>query len=140
MKLFNGFNEGENFVYIFENGKGVKIPSTAYVTKAPRRKLVGSYSDASPIVAAFAENEKDPFDILLVNDAGRAAIIKSSLIPVKATRTSGGVQLFNLKKDQKLTFASADIDSMLENSKGLKKLKIPATGSPLSDSDAQKFN
>lgn len=140
MKLFTGFSEGENFVYIFENGKGVRIPATAYVTKAPRRKLVGSYSDVSPIVAAFHEVEKDPFDILLVNSAGRAAIIKSSLIPVKTTRTSGGVQLFNLKKDQKLTFASADIDSLLEDPKGLKKLKIPATGSSLSDADAKKFN
>ena len=118
----------------------MRIPATEYVTQAPRRKLVGSYSDASPIVAAFHEVEKDPFDILLVNSAGRAAIIKSSLIPVKTTRTSGGVQLFNLKKDQKLTFASADIDSLLEDPKGLKKLKIPATGSSLSDADAKKFN
>ncbi len=138
MQLFNGFNEGENFVYIFENGKGVRIPASAYVTKAPRRKLVGSYSDASPIVAVFSEKEKDPFDIILVNDADKAIVIKSSLIPVKTTRTSAGVQLFTLKKDQKLVAAAIADGSMA--TKGVKKLKIPATGVALSEDDAKAFH
>ncbi|MBR6918472.1 MAG: topoisomerase IV, partial [Clostridia bacterium] len=39
----------EKIVFIFENGKGVKVPLSAYETKANRRRLTGAYSSASPI-------------------------------------------------------------------------------------------
>ena len=135
MKLHNGFNEGENFVFVFENGKGVRVPLIAYETKSPRKKLINAYSSASPIAAVFHEVEKNPFEIILVSDAARAIIIKTSLIPVKNTRTSAGVTLMNLKKDQKLVECRADFEQRYPDTKGCKKLKIPAQGAPLPDSD-----
>lgn len=135
MKLHNGFNEGENFVFVFENGKGVRVPLIAYETKSPRKKLINAYSSASPIAAVFHEVEKNPFEIILVSDAARAIIIKTSLIPVKNTRTSAGVTLMNLKKDQKLVDCRADFEQRYPDTKGCKKLKIPAQGAPLPDSD-----
>ena len=92
-----------------------------------------AYSAASPICAVFYEIEKDPFDILLVSSAERAIVIKSSLIPQKATRTSGGVTLMTLKKNDRLTFATANIPESY--TKGYKKLKIPASGVTIPDSD-----
>ena len=133
MRIQASYPENENFVYIFENGKGVRVPASAYETKGNRKKLVNAYSSASPICAVFYESEKDPFDILLVSSAERAIVIKTSLIPQKTTRTSGGVTLMTLKKNDRLTFATANIPESY--TKGYKKLKIPASGVTIPDSD-----
>lgn len=132
MRIFNGYSENENMIFIFENGKGVRIPMTAYETKAVRRKLQGAYSDASPIVAAFLEG-KDPVDIMMFNSADRAIIFKSSLIPQKTTRTAGGVSLMTLKKGQKVV--NARIDLADQDDKGYRKYKLPATGTLLAEKD-----
>ena len=47
MRIQKGYPAGENFVFIFENGKGVRVPVSAYETKGNRRKLVNAYSSAS---------------------------------------------------------------------------------------------
>ena len=132
MRIFNGYSENENMIFIFENGKGVRIPMTAYETKAVRRKLQGAYSDASPIVAAFLEG-KDPVDIMMFNSADRAIIFKSSLIPQKTTRTAGGVSVMTLKKGQKVV--NARIDLADQDDKGYRKYKLPATGTLLAEKD-----
>ena len=49
----------------FENGKGVRVPASAYETKSNRRKLTGAYSGRVPIVAVFYEDE--PFVLLLIS-------------------------------------------------------------------------
>ena len=133
MRVQKDYPDNENFVYIFENGKGVRVPASCYETKGNRRKLVGAYSAASPICAVFYEIEKDPYDILLVSDAERAISIKTSLIPVKTTRSSGGVTLMTMKKGNKLLYATDKIPETY--SKGYKKLKIPASGTTIPDSD-----
>ena len=132
MRLFNGYSPDENMIFIFENGKGVRVPMSAYETKAVRRKLQGAYSDASPIVAAFHEG-KDPVDIMMINSADRAIIFKSSLIPQKTTRTAGGVALMTLKKGQ--TVVSATIDLAEQDDKGYRKYKLPASGTLLAEKD-----
>ena len=133
LRVQKGYPENENFVYIFENGKGVRIPASCYETKGNRKKLINAYSSASPICAVFYEIEKDPFDILLVSDAEKAITIKTSLIPAKTTRTSGGVTLMTMKKNNKLKYATSNIPESY--SKGYKKLKIPASGQTIPDSD-----
>ena len=133
MRVQKDYPENENFVYIFENGKGVRVPASCYETKGTRRKLIGAYSAASPICAVFYEIDKDPYDILLVSDAERAISIKTSLIPVKTTRSSGGVTLMTMKKGNKLLYATDKIPEAY--SKGYKKLKIPASGTTIPDSD-----
>jgi DNA gyrase subunit A len=133
MRVQKDYPEHEHFVYIFENGKGVRVPASCYETKGNRRKLVGAYSAASPICAVFYEIEKDPYEILLVSDAERAISIKTSLIPVKTTRSSGGVTLMTMKKNNKLLYATDKIPETY--SKGYKKLKIPASGTTIPDSD-----
>ena len=132
MRLFNGYSPDENMVFIFENGKGVRVPMSAYETKAVRRKLQGAYSDASPIVAAFHEG-KEPVDIMMINSADRAIIFKSSLIPQKTTRTAGGVALMTLKKGQ--TVVSATVDLADQDDKGYRKYKLPASGTLLAEKD-----
>ena len=133
MRIQKDYPENENFVYIFENGKGVRVPASCYETKAARKKLINAYSALSPICAVFYEKEKEPYEILLINDAERAITIKTSLIPIKTTRTSGGVTLMTMKKGGKLIHATDKIPEAY--AKGYKKLKIPASGTLIPDSD-----
>jgi len=137
MKIHKGWSEGENFVFIFENGKGVRIPATVYETKAPRRKLVNICSSASPLVGVFYEKEKDPFDFIMVNNADKAIIIKTALVPQKTTRTSGGVTLMTLKKGQKIVDCTSNIEARYPDTKGCRKLKIPASGQQLGTGEAK---
>ncbi|MGN1096019.1 MAG: hypothetical protein ACI4QR_06490, partial [Eubacteriales bacterium] len=56
-------------------------------------------------------------------------IINTKLIPVKTTRTSIGVTLISLKKGDEVSFAIKDYGAKYPNTAGLRKTKIPATGS-----------
>ncbi len=129
MKVLNEFKEGDRFIFIFENGKGVKIPTTAYETKSNRKRLTGAYSSASRIVGVFFENE--PFELLLISDNNKAIVINTKLIPEKTTRSSQGVSLFKLKPKQTLVEALRDFENKYEGAKKCRKIKIPAQGSPL---------
>ncbi len=146
MEIRNDYPAGENMIFLFENGKGVRIPVTAYVTKGARRKLTGAYSDASPLVAVLRDTDKAPIDILMISSGERAILIKSSLIPQKTTRTSNGVQLFTLKNGHKIRRAMAvsGDDSGFQNVKSYRKIKIPATGILLEEKNLDiqqiKFN
>jgi DNA gyrase subunit A len=135
MSVQDSFRDGYNYVFIYENGKGVKVPEKAYETSSVRRKLKGVFSAASPIVAVFSECEKKPFEIFMVSNDDRAIIFKSSLIPVKTTKTSIGVQLMTLKKNQTVVSAVSDFDDSAENTKGYRKIKLPATGVLLNEKD-----
>lgn len=129
MNIQNSYPEKDNFVFLFENGKGVRVSAANYETTGNRRKLTSVCSKASRPVAAFYE--KAPMDLLLISSENRGIVIKSSLIPQKSTRTSGGVQLITLKKGQTLAAAKTDLTEFPGGATGLKKLKIPATGVPL---------
>ncbi len=133
MEVRNEYPEGENMIFIFANGKGVRVPVTAYVTKGNRRKLTGAYSDSSPLVAVLRDTDKAPIEILIVSSADRAILIKSSLIPQKTTRTSGGVQLITLKAGQTVRLARSDFGDDYQNVKSYRKIKIPATGTLLEE-------
>lgn len=136
MRVQSVYPENENFVFIFENGKGVRVPASSYATKGNRRKLIGAYSDVSPLVGMFYETE--PTDIFLESSDKKAIVVKSSLIPIKATRSAAGVNIFTLKKKAKIVRAETDFEEKFD-AKGFRKLKIPATGVPLSDGEQLTF-
>lgn len=129
MNVQNSYPAKENVVFLFANGKGVRVSVSNYEISGNRRRITSAFSDKSPVVTAFYE--KEPFELLLVSSDNRGIVIKSSLIPVMSTRTSGGVTLMSLKAGQTVVRASRDLSSLADGSKGLKKLKIPATGVPL---------
>lgn len=126
MKALPKYDPEDNIIFLFENGKGVKIPVTAYETKTNRRKLTGAFSDASPIAAILYEHE--PFDIFLENSAGKGILINSSLIPQKTTRSSSGVILFNMKSEFRITGVESGEAIDMDKLARCRKNKIPATG------------
>jgi DNA gyrase subunit A len=125
MKSIEKYDPKHNLVFIFANGKGVKIPVSAYETQKNRRKLVGAYSDSSPIVAAFYEGAH--FDIL-IKGGGKAIMINTKLIPVKATRTSQGVALMKLKDGVSVESAVKIEGETVKELSRYKKTAIPAAG------------
>ena len=128
----------ENIIFLFENGKGVRVPASAYETKSNRRRLTGAFSLASPVIAAIWEKEET--DILILATDGRGILIKSSLIPQKTTRTAAGVILFTLKKNQKAERAVyGNALGKFENLNKVRKTKIPASGSPVGIPDMDEI-
>ena len=118
--------EDKYIVFIFENGKGVRVPLSAYETKGNRKKLTGAYSQNSPIAAVLYEDA--PFDMLILDSSNKAILINSSLIPIKTTRNSQGVTVFSLKKGCKVVGAIKNFAGKSSGGKSLRKTKIPATG------------
>ena len=118
-----------NMIYIFANGKGVRVSLSAYQLTSARRKFSGVYSAASPIVAAILEDA--PKDVILVSSQNKAITIKSALIPEKSTRTAGGVTLFTLKAGATVVYADETEKSIYPDPQNYRKIKIPATGSAL---------
>lgn len=131
MKIVNeSCSPDHHIIFIFENGKGVRIPLSAYETKSNRKRLTSAYSDAAPLIAAVYE--KETMDLLIVSDAGRGILIKSSLIPEKTTRTSTGVILFQLRKKQLVSGVHYGENlARFTDAPKCRKIKIPAVGSPL---------
>ena len=136
MKNIKEYDPKHHIVFIFKNGKGVRIPVSAYETKGNRRRLTGAYSDASPIVAALYEEK--PFEIMMISTDRKAIVINTSLIPEKTTRTSQGVTLFSLKKNIEIDRVVVDFDEIAKGEKSCKKIKIPATGVTLVGYDPEK--
>ena len=133
MHALSGYPADKNLIFIFENGKGVKIPLSAYETKGNRKKLTGAFSTASPIAAVFYESEIT--DILMISDDNKALQISTSLIPVKSTRTSQGVTLFTLKKNKKVVKVIYGFKGKSISGKSYRKIKIPSAGSTFDDYD-----
>lgn len=136
MQVQNAYPENEYFVFIFENGKGVRVPASSYATKGNRKKLIGAYSELSPVVGMFYETE--PTDIYIESSDRKAIVIKSSLIPIKTTRSAAGVNLFTLKKKATVVRVKTDLEPEFDT-KGFRKLKIPASGTALTDGEQLTF-
>ena len=83
------------FLFVFENGKTAKVPVSAYQTKTNRKRLIKAYSDASPVVRIFKLQED--VDLALFSNMDKALVINTSLINLKTTRDTIGVQTMRLK-------------------------------------------
>ncbi len=128
------YSDKTNVVFLFENGKGVKVSLDAYSTKGARKKLTGAYSTASPVVAILREDK--PFEFVMISSDNKAIQLSSALIPLKSTRSAGGVMLMNLKKNAKIAYVTLNLEK-ISNEKSLKKIKIPASGVTLAEFDPE---
>ncbi|MCL2874595.1 MAG: DNA topoisomerase (ATP-hydrolyzing) subunit A [Defluviitaleaceae bacterium] len=120
-------------LFVFKNGKIAKIPMSSYATKVNRKKLINAYGGASPLV--FAEHIAGDLDVLLVRDSDKAALLNTGLIPEKVTRSSGGVQVYTLKRGSNISKFCLAETAVLENIELYRIGKIPSTGHFLADID-----
>lgn len=127
MKPLRDYDPGHNVIFIFENGKAVRIPMDRYQIKSNRRRQTAAFSSASPVVAAIYE--ETPRDILLIDSQKRKLLIRSDLIPIKSTRTSTGVTVMTLKPRQ--TVVEVDFNFLkkpISAYEKCRKTKIPSAG------------
>ena len=133
-----GMDEGENAVYMavtkdyggymlffFENGKAAKVDMAAYETKTNRRKLLGAYSDKSPLVCAHYIREYGEF--LLTNAQGRLLLFHTGAAASKSSRSTQGVQVMTLRKGGRVISAVPYQEGMLKKPDRYRK-NIPAVG------------
>jgi DNA gyrase subunit A len=130
-----GMADGERAVYMaiandyrgymvfgFENGKVAKVGFDSYATKTNRKKLVNAYSDKSNIVAMYwIENDADFY---LTRGKDKALLFNTSLINANTSKASGGVQVFNLRRNTALTA----IRPALEEDDYYRVDRIPSAG------------
>lgn len=113
-------------LFVYENGKIAKVPINSYETKTNRKKLSKAFSDKSTLVAVLEIS--DECDIFVRSDGGRAVLVDTELISQKSTRDTQGVQVMNLKANQKIIDAFVLDKSQSESVKKYRVKSIPATG------------
>ncbi len=130
-KALHEYKAGHSFGFVYENGKAVKTPVTAYETKVKRKKLVQAYSSAVSCVGMFYEGDK-PVDVLIVSKNKKGILISSDLIPLKSGRGALGNNVFELKRGDKLVYASDQFEMKYPNAATTcRKKKVPAAGNPM---------
>lgn len=113
-------------LFVYENGKAAKISVNSYETKTNRKKLSKAFSDKSKLVAALELSNE--CDVFIRSDGGRAVLVNTELISQKSTRDTQGVQVMNLKANQKIVDAFVLDESQSENMKKYRAKSIPSTG------------
>ena len=93
-----------DLVFFFENGKAARVALSAYQTQTRRKKLIGAFSDKSPVVKVLWLKEDQ--DLAVGADSGKTVLFDSSLLAAKSTRAAQGVGVLTLKKGQKLAWAA----------------------------------
>ena len=134
-----GFEEGENAIamivtqdfsgymlFVYENGKIAKVDLSAYATKTNRRKLVGAYSDKSPITAILHCPEDT--ELLLTASSGRMLVVHTGALASKTTRSTIGVQTMTLKGKHHLVKCVPFSEDMVVKSNRYRTKTIPAAG------------
>ena len=120
-------------VYIFENGKGVRLSMSVYDAKSRRRKISGACSSVSAPAGAIYVGDK-PVDIFIKTNAGRGMIISSKKIPEMSTRTASGSKIISLPKRAgvKVDYVTDRIDTLGKDALKCRKTDIGSSGSNIS--------
>ncbi len=123
-------------LFAFQNGKMAKVPLSAYATKTNRKKLIGAYSDKSPIVSVTYLAEDT--DMVAFTDNNKALCFNTEKIPEKTTKSTQGVQVMKItKKGAKVIRVVPLANAELEDAGHFKTKNIPAAGSFLRKDDVQ---
>ena len=146
-----GLDDDETIVYLastidykgymlfgYRNGKIAKVDMQSYDTKLNRKKLINAYSNKAELTAAmFIPEDKD---IMLVRDNDKAMLINTALIPAKATKSTGGIQIYNLKKNSFMTRMLDKDEFVSEDIEYYRSDKVPATGHFINETDKNANN
>lgn len=125
-----------NMLFTFENGKMSKVALNNYETKTNRKKLIGAYGNKSPVCDIRLIDEDT--DVVLMSDNNRILCLNTEKIPLKATKSTQGVQAMTLrKKGAKVVRVTSAEDSGIEDVERYRTKNIPAAGGGLKKEDTQ---
>ena len=128
----------DELLFVFENGKAVRVPMEQYAIKGFRKVTKNAYSAKSPLVAAFYLS--GPQDIVIRTSQNKAACISSKEILPAATKTSGGSTVISVKLPKSRVIGAELASSPLyERAEAYRKHKLPTSGSAMSAHDIEAF-
>ncbi len=122
-----------HMLFVYESGKCAKIPLEGYATKTNRKKLVNAFSAKEPLAAILdlpAEEE-----LAIQTSAGRLLLVHSAQIPAKQTKTTQGVAVVTLKKNQAILRVRRAAGMELANPHRYRVRTLPAAGALLRSED-----
>ena len=120
-------------LFFFENGKCARVSLSAYATTSNRRKLTGAYSDKSPLAALVPLTEDR--ELALISTEPRALLLHTALLAPKATRSTQGVAVMNMKPRYHLDRVCTPEESGITNLARYRVRSIPAAGALLREED-----
>ena len=123
----------KDLLLFFENGKIARIPLSAYETKTNRKKLINAYSDKSPLAEVLPISGE--CDIAAFSSDGRALVFNTSLLQVKASRSTQGVAGMSVKNKHKLVSAALLENTSVKNKSRYRVRSLPGAGALLKDED-----
>ena len=123
-------------LFFFENGKAAKVELSAYETKSNRKKLIGAYSDKSPLRTILHLTEEK--QLVAYSTGGRALIFSSALLGMKTSRTTQGVGVLSLKKKDTLDRAALLEGQSIANESRYRVRSLPAAGALLKQEDTEE--
>lgn len=145
-----GMEDEENIIYIttstdysgfliftFDNGKIAKVPMKSYETKINRKKLTNAYSNKQNIVSIKHILQDE--ELLILRDKDKALYLNTEKIPEKITKNSIGVQIFNMKKDSKVTKVFYEGEFECKNIEYYRSKTIPSSGHFIIDKNKINF-
>ncbi len=121
--------------FAFENGKVAKVTVESYATKTNRKKLVNAYSAKSPVIGITTA--ATDCDLVLIRDTDKALLFNTELIPLNSNKTSGGVQVFTMKKKSRVTKLFSAEEFICEDIEAYRINKITSSGSNIAEYDKE---
>ncbi|MCX7614517.1 MAG: DNA topoisomerase (ATP-hydrolyzing) subunit A [Clostridiales bacterium] len=123
-----------NLIFVFENGKIAKVDLKSYQTVSNRKRLTSAYSDKSTLVKAF--HLEEDAEITLYSNANRLLIFNTSSLVPKTTRSTQGISVMTLKKNQFIIHAELLSNAKIADTVRYKTRTLPAAGAIVKDDDA----
>ena len=123
----------KDLLLFFENGKIARIPLSAYETRTNRKKLINAYSDKSPLAEVLPISGE--CDVAAFSSDGRALVFNTSLLQVKASRSTQGVAGMSVKNKHKLVSAALLENTSVKNKSRYRVRSLPGAGALLKDED-----
>lgn len=141
-----GFETGEELVsmvvtsdykgyvlFFFENGKVAKVSLSSYETKTKRKKLSSAYNDKSELIGIFDITEET--DFLISTLQNRKLLFNSDMLSAKTTRSTQGVQVITLKKNNKIEKVEIYEENMISNPLRYRPKTLPSLGAIVKEED-----
>lgn len=115
-----------NMLFFFEGGRAVRIPLSAYKTKQKRKKLTSAYCNKFELISGWQLNKEE--DFVMFSSSGRILIINSGEVPIKTTKTSQGIVVMAVRKNQKLIRTIPLNECDLTNPAAYRARSLPSSG------------
>ncbi len=121
-------------MFTFQNGKMAKVELINYQTKTNRKKLINAYSDKAPI--CDIRFSSDDLTLILHSDNGKFLAVETYKVPIKATKSTQGVQVMTLrKKGSVVDRVMIPEETGIQNIKPYIPKNLPAAGTSLKNGD-----